>query len=123
MRTYVVLVVEDDAIQRTVIGEYSENAGFEVVEASDGSEAMAIFRTRPDIAAVFSCVNVPGMPHGIALAAHMRKVIPECAVVVTSGIGLPATRRLADGVRFVMKPYDGGEVVRLVREMIDGRKG
>lgn len=114
----VVLVVDDEELLRYVATEIFEDAGFEVVEAANGREALDALNERPEIEAVFTDVHMPGAPNGIDLARHVRAVRPHCAVVVVSGRGEPGVSQLGNDIRFVPKPYRAEAVVRLVREML-----
>ena len=118
MRTTVILVVDDEALLRMLVTDHFEDAGFEVIQAASGSEAITILKARPDIKAVVTDVNMPGTPDGIALAAHVAEVCPHCAIVVVSGRVQPDLGELTPAARFVPKPYDGREVVRMVSEML-----
>ena len=103
---------------RMVTTGFFEDAGFEVVEAENGAEAVQVFNCRADIQAVVTDVQMPGTPDGIALAMYVRDVCPDCAIVVVSGRMEGRDVDLAPGARFVGKPYRGDSLVSMVREMI-----
>jgi CheY-like chemotaxis protein len=63
-----VLVVEDDALIRWNIVDALEDAGFDVLEASNVVEAVAILGAVPDIRAVFTDVDMPSPKDGLDLA-------------------------------------------------------
>jgi CheY-like chemotaxis protein len=65
MRESVVLVVDDEALLRMSAADVFSEAGFEVLEASNGAQAIALMETRPDIRAVFTDVQMPGQPDGL----------------------------------------------------------
>ena len=117
-RPPVILVVDDEVLLRMLATEYFEEAGYEVIEAEDGASALAAIRARPDIRAVFTDVQMPGRPDGFALARLVRQECPHCAIVVVSGRPAPENEELAEGARFVTKPYWGTEVVSLITRMI-----
>jgi CheY-like chemotaxis protein len=50
----VILIVEDEFLLRMDSAEMIENAGFEVVQAGNADEAIAILKARPDIHVVFT---------------------------------------------------------------------
>ena len=122
-RPPVILVVDDEALLRMLASEHFEDAGYEVIVAEHGAAALDAFRARPGIQAMFTDVQMPGRPDGIALARTVHEVCPTCAIVVVSGRAHPGRGDLADGVRFVTKPYSGADIVRMVSDMIghDGR--
>jgi CheY-like chemotaxis protein len=71
-----VLVVEDEAMMRTKLVEELEDAGYLVVEASDGTEAVDILTLRPDIKIVISDVRMPGPIDGVELCRRVRSGYP-----------------------------------------------
>jgi CheY-like chemotaxis protein len=69
-----VLLVEDEPIVRMIASDSLEEAGFDVVEASNAQEAMAILAARDDVGVLFTDVDMPGKLDGLALAGlvHTR---------------------------------------------------
>ena len=117
-RPPVILVVDDEVLLRALASEHFGDAGYEVIEAENGAAALAALQARPDIQAVFTDVQMPGRPDGIALARKVREASPNCAIVVVSGRAFPQRDELAEGVRFVTKPYWGNEIVSMISAMI-----
>ena len=69
IRRPVVLVVEDDEfLLRMNAAEMIGDAGFNVVEAGNADEAIAILEARPDIHVVFTDIQMPGSMDGLKLA-------------------------------------------------------
>ncbi|GAA4453222.1 HD domain-containing phosphohydrolase [Novipirellula rosea] len=66
-----VLVVEDDAISREVVAHVLTSAGYEVVTASDGNEALQAIDTIGHCQLVISDRDMPGM-NGIELCRELR---------------------------------------------------
>jgi CheY-like chemotaxis protein len=58
----VVLIVEDELLLRLDSAEAIEEAGFEVVQAGDADEAIAILKARPDSHVVFTDIQMLGSP-------------------------------------------------------------
>jgi CheY-like chemotaxis protein len=113
-----ILVVEDEILVRWLVVEIFEEAGYEVVEASTGDEALSIFADRQDIRAVFSDIHMPGDRDGIALAWGVRSTRPDCPIVLASGRGLPQTAELPDGTRYLPKPYRAETALAVVEELL-----
>ncbi len=67
-----VLVVEDEALVRMFAVDFVEDAGFDVVEAADANQAVAILEARTDIGIVFTDIDVPGSMDGMKLARAVR---------------------------------------------------
>lgn len=55
-----ILIVEDEFLLRMDSAEMIENAGFEVVQAGNAREAIAILQAHPAIHLVFTDIQMPG---------------------------------------------------------------
>ena len=119
-----ILVVEDDADIRDLIGFTLQASGFETVSARDGQEALEIaHRDRPD--AVVSDLMMPRLD-GIGLVLALRRLdgwrdLP-IMVLTAAGPSDPRVASLRELSRVVVvhKPPAWGELVQLLREMIAG---
>lgn len=115
-----VLVVEDVVLVRMLICAYLRDAGFTVVEAASGDEAIAILGTL-EIDVVFADVYMPnGSIDGLALARWVRVNKPEVKVVLTSGIANMAetAQGLTTDSALIEKPYDRAAVAQRLREVL-----
>ena len=108
----VVLVVEDEDMIREFVAEDLQEAGYQVMTASNADAAVDILQTRQDIRLVFTDVNMPGTMNGLQLAACVRDKWPRTHIVVTSGKYWPADK-LAGAV-FVPKPYAGSAIIDII---------
>ena len=97
--------------------EVIENAGFEVIEAANADEAIAILTARPDIHVVFTDVQMPGSMDGLKLARFVRDRWPPIKIVATSGLVRVEDDDLPAGSVFLRKPYHVAEVVAALREL------
>jgi len=114
----VVLVVEDESLIRMNAMTMVEEAGFDVIAASDADEAIQILESRNDIRAVFTDVHMPGSMDGIRLARVVRNRWPPVALIVTSGqTNVPETD-LPTGGRFLRKPYAAVQIESALRQLI-----
>ncbi len=111
----VVLVVDDDALVRVHSNLALEDAGYEVVEASNAADALVKLEERPDIAALFTDVRMPGALNGIDLANAVHARRPDIAIVVTSGVDNGTTDALPKAARFVQKPYTGAQLSKILQ--------
>jgi CheY-like chemotaxis protein len=114
----VILVVEDEAIIRMGAIQMLEDAGFEVVEASNAHDALGILENRNDIRAVFTDINMPGTLDGLRLARMVRGRWPPIHLIVTSGLLSPNDNDLPPGGRFIRKPYDPAHVIATIRDLL-----
>jgi CheY-like chemotaxis protein len=113
----VVLVVEDEVLLRMNAAEMIGDAGFDVVEAGNADEAIAILEARPDIHIVFTDIQMPGSMDGLKLAGFVRDRWPPIKIVATSGFVSVRKDDLPEGSRFVPKPYRPEEIVATLRDL------
>ena len=113
-----VLVVEDEPVVMIDAIQALEEAGFDVVDAYDGEHALLRLAERPEIAALFTDVNMPGRYDGVALARMVHERRPDVVVVITSGAVKLGRDQIPDDGRFVPKPYDGRRVAELIHELL-----
>jgi len=115
----VVLIVEDDFLLRMNAAETIGDAGFDIVEAANADQAIAILETRPDIHVVFTDVQMPGSMDGLKLARFVRGRWPPIKIVATSGFVRVGEDDLPDGSRFLPKSYRPAQIVATLRELTD----
>ena len=114
----VVLVVEDEPLVRIAALEAVCEAGFDVVEARNADEAIAILEKRPDIHVVFTDIQMPGSMDGLKLAHFVRHRWPPIKIIATSGHAQITEDDLPEGGRFIPKPYAPDEVAQTIRELV-----
>ena len=86
LRKQTVLLVEDDAMLRTILAEALAQDGYAVLTAEDGEQALAIASTLAgQLDLVVTDVLLPVMD-GLELAAHLACLKPPPAVLFISGI-------------------------------------
>jgi CheY-like chemotaxis protein len=113
-----VLVVEDEALIRMGVVVDFEEAGFNVLEAADTDEAIALLRSHPEIQALFTDIEIPGSMNGLMLAAAVHDRWPPIKIIVTSGRVLVRKRDLPEDAQFMPKPYDNSQVISTLRDMV-----
>lgn len=114
----VVLIVEDEPLLRELAVEVVEEAGFVTLEAGDGDEAIALLEARPDIAVLFTDVNMPGSMDGLTLAQKVRVRWPRIKILVASGLIRLKQSDLPSNSVFLEKPYRGEAVIAQLRALI-----
>jgi CheY-like chemotaxis protein len=112
----VILIVEDEFLLRLDSAEI-ESAGFEVIQAANADEAIAILKARPDIHVVFTDIQMPGSMDGLKLARFVRDRWPPIKIVATSVHVTVDEDDLPAGSVFLPKPYRGAQVVATLREL------
>jgi CheY-like chemotaxis protein len=115
----IVLIVDDEALLRLYARDVLERAGFEVLEASDGEEALGALSAHRDIDVVMTDVRMPGPVDGLALAHAMRRDHPAVRSLVVSGHALATDASDGDVDRFLSKPYSAEALVTALRSLID----
>ena len=113
----VVLIVEDEFLLRMNAAETIGEAGFDVVEARNADEAIAILESCPDIHVVFTDIQLPGSMDGMKLARFIRGRWPPIKIVATSGFVSVGEDDLPEGSRFLAKPYRPAQIVATLREL------
>jgi CheY-like chemotaxis protein len=118
-----VLVVEDEPPLRELAGRVLRGAGYTVLQAGTGEEALGLLAGHADpVHLVFTDVVMPGM-NGRELAARLATLRPGIRVLYTSGYTEDAILRhgvLDDPSRFLGKPYTPSVLRRRIREALDG---
>ena len=114
-----ILVVEDEAHLRNFLRETLARAGYRVVEAKDGREALELAQRDP--AGFDALVTDLAMPKlgGAELANALREARPGLPCVFMSGYP-PGSVRSRPNDCFLQKPFRGGELRRELRQLLDG---
>ena len=112
----IVLVVEDETLVRLHANDILTEAGYRVLEAHDGQEALTVLEVHGLIDAILTDVTMPNVD-GLALTKIVRERWPSIGVVVTSGLPKPAG--LPTGARFISKPYTTRAVLHEIEVAID----
>ena len=119
-----VLLVEDDAILRTLAVRLLTNYGYRVVAADGGSNALAIVsagKTRID--GVISDVVMPGM-NGRELVEKILELRPRMPCLLMSGYADDdiLRRGISEGERmFLHKPFTPEQLAQQVRALLDSK--
>jgi DNA-binding NtrC family response regulator len=124
LRPEAILVVDDEESFRAGVVRQLKDAGYQTIEARDGSEAVKRFAERRDeIAAVLLDLVMPNTSGGETLQI-LRYYEPTLPIVVTSGYSeLDATslRETERGVGFLGKPFTATELTTELRRVINER--
>jgi PAS domain S-box-containing protein len=116
-----ILVVEDDPRVRRVAVARLKDAGYQVVEAETGAQALVLLAAHPEIALLFTDIAMPGGMSGDELAREVRAIRPDIKILFTSGYAEPrvAGRELARARSWLKKPYTAKELAARLRELLD----
>jgi nitrogen-specific signal transduction histidine kinase/ActR/RegA family two-component response regulator len=115
-----VLVVEDDPLVRVIARRTLTEAGYSVLDAEDGNQALGIVSGDRTIAVVLTDVAMPELG-GRELAQRLSAIRPGLPVIFMSGYtDDDLTRRglLEAGIPFLEKPFSPQALTRLVEEVL-----
>ena len=117
-----ILLVEDEAVVREVAARTLAEAGYRVLQAASGTDALErVAATGDRIALLLTDVVMPGMD-GRELAGRVARLRPAIPVLYTSGYtdGEILRRGLLDpGVAFLPKPFTTDALLRAVRQRLE----
>ena len=120
-RALTVLVVDDDETVRSVTRRMLEHAGYSVLQAADGVEALEVYASNPGIDVVLLDMTMPHMD-GEETFRELRRISGDVRVVLTSGYNeQDATERFAGKglAGFIQKPYRPAELLAKIVETAD----
>ena len=113
-----ILLVDDEERYREHIARVLTKAGYEVLEAEDGIEALsALEKSKIDL--VLSDILMPGL-NGYALVARLRAKWPNMPVILTTGfLSSDAAKTMMNGsVDFIPKPIDAETLIHMIERTI-----
>ncbi len=123
MSTKKILLVDDDSDVRTVVRDALEESGCQIWEASDGSEALNIWKTKASqIDLLLADMTMPGSLNGRQLADRLKRERPGLKVIFMSGHSLDILN-LAEIIKshgyFLQKPFSPENLAGIVRSHLD----
>ena len=120
-RPATIIVAEDDALVRAVTARVLDKAGYTVLEAEDGEEALEIVRRHEwTIDLVISDV-VMAKVDGSELARRVMSEWPGLPILLVSGYNgdeMPFSHDAAGKIDFLMKPFTPSELLHKVSSLL-----
>jgi two-component system chemotaxis response regulator CheY len=111
-----VLVIDDSLTVRKQVGMALTMAGFAVLEACDGADALEKLTVHADVALVVCDVNMPRM-NGLEFLAHVRTGLPVM-MLTTEGQPELIQRAKALGAKgWLVKPFKPELLVAAARKL------
>lgn len=115
-----ILLVDDDPLVRMTIVMILEAAGYQVVEAKEGTEALALLASDPAIALVLSDIHMPGMDGRMFLgqAKESYPSLPIIMLSVNSSWSWRPQMQAAGACGYLPKPFTTQELLRMVQSAL-----
>lgn len=117
-----VLVVDDSATMRQMVTYTLSNAGYQVVEAGNGKEAVGKLNggTKPDL--VVTDLNMPEMD-GIALIKEIRKMAalkftPILMLTTESADDKKKAGQAAGATGWIVKPFNPEQMLKVIQKVL-----
>lgn len=116
-----ILAVDDSASMRQMVSFTLKGAGYDVIEAVDGEDALAKAKTStPDL--VLADVNMPKMD-GITLIQELRKLpnyklIPMLMLTTESTAEKKALGKSAGATGWLVKPFDPDKLLATIKKVV-----
>jgi len=120
--TGLVILAEDDDTVRNVAQRLLEDAGYTVLAAENGEEALRLFEVRAgEVDLVILDLVMPVMG-GLATRDEILKLRAETPILLASGYSDAPIHRGPDGVEIPLlaKPFDRRTLLARVRELLGG---
>ena len=117
-----ILVVDDDDQLRTMLQHMLERLGHEVTLASNGNEALALYRQK-QAEVIFLDLIMPGK-EGIETITDLRREFPCAKIIAMSGGGRMGPQNYLDlasklgALRTMSKPFTFAQVQQVVEEVL-----
>jgi two-component system cell cycle sensor histidine kinase/response regulator CckA len=118
--TETILLVEDENTARSAMSEFLENLGYEVLQAANGHDALAIYTERwSEIRIVITDLIMPHL-NGVEMAQECWKKRPNLPIIFVSAYGDEDVRpKLPPDSIFFQKPFRLELVAKAMRDALD----
>jgi len=120
--TETILVAEDEEMVREVAVRILEDAGYTVLAATNGEEAIEVFNANKDrINLALFDVIMPKLS-GRAVYDYVKAICPELPVLFSSGYSVNSIDTgfvIEQGMELIEKPYDPNALMLKIRQMLD----
>lgn len=116
-----ILAVDDSATMRELLGSTLQAAGYEVLMASDGAEALEQAR-RGSTDLVITDLHMPRMD-GIRLVRELRglerfRLVPILMLTTESDPTMKQQAKAAGATGWIVKPFDPGRLIGAIKRVL-----
>lgn len=124
MKREKILIADDEADIRELLGDFLESEGYECLLANDAFKALKTFKENDDIDLVMSDIRMPGKT-GLELLGEIKEIDEDVMVIMISAVKdiESAIAAMSKGAYdYVAKPFKLTEVVLIAKKAIEKRK-
>jgi two-component system, cell cycle sensor histidine kinase and response regulator CckA len=117
-----ILLAEDDEMVRQLTESILERAGYTVLTANNGEEALAVFEEHADAIDLLLLDVVMPQLGGRAVHERIHRQHPEVRALFASGYSMSAVHTnfvLEEGLNLIQKPAQRDDLLRKVREVLE----
>ncbi len=118
----VILVAEDDPVVRRVLVGALEDAGYTVLEAEDGAQAVELFRAHAEKVSLALLDALMPRMDGVQTMARIREIRPGLPVLFSTGYAGQALGHSLDlppDAEMIQKPYSVSQLLSTIRRLLD----
>ncbi len=115
-----VLVVDDDRGVLRLTSRMLRMAGYKVLEAGSGQEALDVLRKESGVNLVLTDIVMPEM-HGLELVDRALAATPDLRILLMTGHALELTAQLggrASPLPLLLKPFSADQLLAKVRDAL-----
>jgi CheY-like chemotaxis protein len=109
-----VLIVEDEPMILDIVADELSDAGFHVLQATTGEEAVAILEGTEAVDLLLTDIRLPGKLDGWCVAERARERFATLPVIYVTGYSGAPARQVPDSI-LIMKPYRPSAVVKAAK--------
>lgn len=120
-----ILIVDDEVPIQQMLSDLFTDAGYEVMVAADGEEAIRLFNVDPPDFAIIDFLLRKKNGFDVARAVRQNPLVADCPLIIMSGVFKnPKTaveaREDYGAIAFLDKPFELEHIKSLVRDTLDG---
>lgn len=117
-----IMIVDDSASLRQVVGIALKGAGYEVIEACDGKDALAKLNANSKVHLIISDVNMPNMD-GITFVKNAKlmpnlKFTPVIMLTTEATDAKKLEGQAAGAKAWIVKPFQPAQMLAAVAKLV-----
>ncbi|WP_242120375.1 response regulator [Sphingomonas lacusdianchii] len=119
IRCATILLVDDEEAIRSILRDYLNDLQYNVIEASNGDEAIAVIDSMVKIDLVITDIIMPGATDGLSLIDYARRANPRTRTIAMSGFAGSYNASVKKADKFMSKPFTFPALEREVNLLIN----